>query len=189
MFAKVSLVPGSARQTEPRERVFRGRLRADREGKRARLTRRERLREGREATLPSDEHRATGAASGEAPLYSTESPVRRRPRAVQQPIRRTEEAPQLWTRRADRRRQCVWHGQPGQRERHQGYEPGFTPDRGSTPCRRLGRPSHRDGGHRPPVRRGLAPVTASRVRPVIGSQRASPAMPSGTTGDVRSSEG
>jgi len=52
-----------ARQTEPRERVFRGRLRADREGKRARPTRRKRLREGREAM--ASERRAPGNRSGE----------------------------------------------------------------------------------------------------------------------------
>ena len=41
-------------------------LRAEQRGKRLRLTRRRRLRTGREATLGSDEHRATGAASGTA---------------------------------------------------------------------------------------------------------------------------
>ena len=48
------------RKTESSER----RLRAERGGKRLWLTRRRRLRTGREATLRSDEHRATGAASG-----------------------------------------------------------------------------------------------------------------------------
>jgi hypothetical protein len=48
-------------------------LRAEGRGKRLRFTRRRRLRAGREATLRSDEHRATGAASGGA------APKRRAP--------------------------------------------------------------------------------------------------------------
>ena len=66
------------RMTESSER----RLRAERRGKRLRFTRRRRLRTGREATLRSDEHRATGAASGGAASVHRVAGFGRGPRAA-----------------------------------------------------------------------------------------------------------
>ena len=170
MFAKVSLVPVSARQPGPRERVFRGRLRADREGKRARPTRRKRLREGREAT--ASERRAPGNRSGE-----------RRGNASTAPSRRFAGGHGRWSNRIDRPRehpncalgekmrwrQGVWHGQPGQRERRQSCEPGspgawldsVSETRATEPSGR-GAPFSGSPGWRQ--------AAASRVRPVIGPQ-------------------
>lgn len=116
-------------------------LRAEGSGKRLRFTRRRRLRTGREATLRcdehpgnrgrraegqlrSDEHRATGAASGGAPLRGHGSPACRGPRAARHRPRPrghpnctrgpfgSEAPPERW------------HGQPGQRERRQDAGPG-----------------------------------------------------------------
>jgi hypothetical protein len=98
MSAKVCLVPVSAAPTgAERASLSRTSFGTDREGKRARSTRCKRLREGREATLPSDELRVTGAASGGAPRHLTESTVRRWPRRMEQ-LERTEPAVRRWSR-------------------------------------------------------------------------------------------
>jgi hypothetical protein len=115
-------------------------LRAEGRGKRLRFTRRRRLRAGREATLRSDEHRATGAASrgaapkrrapgnrgGEQRGTSFEAPSRRLAGGHgQRSAGRSTGAPQLHPRNhrsggATKR----GHGQLGQRERRQDTEPG-----------------------------------------------------------------
>ena len=107
------------RKTESSER----RLRAERGGKRLWLTRRRRLRTGREATLRSDEHRATGAASGGAASVHRVAglPVATGSEAPVQGHGSTPTAPvEPAVRRRHRRR----HGQPGQRERRQAAGPG-----------------------------------------------------------------
>ena len=116
-------------------------LRAEGRGKRLESTRRRRLRTGREATLRSDEHRATGAASGGA------APKRRAPgnrggehrgNSFEVPSRRLAGG---HGQRGNRPRprghpNCSrgtirfggatqrGHGQPGQRERRQDAGPG-----------------------------------------------------------------
>ena len=115
-------------------------LRAEGRGKRLWFTRRRRLRTGREATLRSDEHRATGAASGGA-ASKRRAPGNRsgeqrgnasRHRVAGLPGATGSEAPaeatgapQLLPRNlrfggAIER----GHGQPGQRERRQDAGPG-----------------------------------------------------------------
>ena len=124
------------RKTESSEQ----RLRAERRGKRLRLTRRRRLRTGREATLRSDEHRATGAASGgaalkrRAPGYRSgeRTSTASRPRAAGLPEATGSEAPAEATGAPQLHPRTLrfggaterWHGQPGQRERRQDAGPG-----------------------------------------------------------------
>ena len=157
---------------------------------------------GREATLRSDEHRATGAASGGARLRSDRAPV--------QPGRRAEgsfghRVTGLPGPRAARHRprprghpNCSrgtirfggvierWHGQPGQRERRQelvrATGAGSSFGNGGRFADKTGSEGHRTGQ---PV---VAPTAASRATGDRGQQRASPASV-GLTGDVRSSEG
>ena len=115
-------------------------LRAEGRGKRLWFTRRRRLRTGREATLRSDEHRATGAASGgarceatstgqpgrraEEQLRCTELPACRRPRAARH--RPRPRGHPNCSRGTIRFGGVIerWHGQPGQRERRQDTGPG-----------------------------------------------------------------
>ncbi len=165
------------RKTESSERC----LRAERGGKRLWLTRRRRLRTGREATLRSDEFRVTGAASGEAPLRCTESPACRWPRAVRHRSKVTG-APQLRAWSADRRRHRRRHGQPGQRERRQASGPGNRV-RVQLRQRRVGQPIRPGRGAPSPGNRRWRRGNGVG-QPTTGPQRASPAEPSGTTGDV-----
>ena len=173
-------------------------LRAEGRGKRLWFTRRRRLRTGREATLRSDEHRATGAASGGA-VPQRRAPGNRsgeqwgnasRHRATGLPVATGSEAPaeatgapQLHPRtlrsEAPSKR---GHGQPGQRERRQDAGPG---NRSRVQLRERRSVRRQD-------RLEVAPSPGNRWwrqrqrtgQPATGPQRASPAMPSGTTGDV-----
>ena len=174
------------------------RLRAERRGKRLWFTRRRRLRTGREATLRSDEHRATGAASGGA------APKRRAPgnrsgerrgnasrsRAAGLPAATGSGVPAEAVGHPNCSCGTIrfggviqrWHGQPGQRERRQDAGPG---NRSRVQLRERRSVRRQD-------RLGAAPSPGNRWwrhrqragQPATGPQRASPAMPSGTTGDV-----
>ncbi len=174
-----------SRMTESSERC----LRAERGGKRLWLTRRRRLRTGREATLRSDEHRATGAAS-----ESTGQPGRRAEAASVHRVAGLPEAtgseapakatgaPQLRPRSAVGGAIGDRHGQPGQRERRQASGPGNR-SRVQLRERRSGNRPDRVGGHRRRATGGGA-IGNGAGQPATGPQRASPAEPSGTTGDV-----
>ena len=148
MSAKVSLVPGSARQTEPRERVFRGRLRADREGKRARPTRRKRLREGREAT--ASERRAPGNRSGERRSTASQHRVAGSPATTGGEATDSSDRGSTPTATSARRFGGATAFGTGNRVSVNGARVAsrVRPERDSTPFRSLGQPSRRGGGHR-----------------------------------------
>ena len=121
--ANVGDVPGSARQPELDDRVLRAKPPGRAKGKTAPVHEAEATPAGREATLRSDEHRVTGAASGEAASVHRVDGL---PEATGSgaPAEATG-APQLHPRTlrfggAIER----GHGQPGQRERRQDAGPG-----------------------------------------------------------------
>jgi hypothetical protein len=154
-------------------------LRAEQRGKRLRLTRRRRLRAGREATLGSDEHRATGAASGTAAsVHRAAGGHGQRGTGRSHGGTPTASAEHFGSEAPSKR----GHGQPGQRERRQDAGPG---NRSRVQLRERRSVRRQD-------RLGAAPSPGNRWwrhrqragQPATGPQRASPAMPSGTTGDV-----
>ena len=176
-------------------------LRAEGRGKRLWFTRRRRLRTGREATLRSDEHRATGAASGGA------APKRRAPgnrggehrgNSFEVPSRRLAGG---HGQRGNRPRprghpNCSrgtirfggatqrGHGQPGQRERRQDAGPGNRSRVQLRERRSVRRQDRLGGAPLPGDRWRRQPVTSRRATGDTWPTWASPAMPSGTTGDV-----
>jgi hypothetical protein len=175
-------------------------LRAEGRGKRLQSTRRRRLRAGREATLRSDEHRATGAASGGA-VQKRRAPGNRggerMSTSFEAPSRRLAGGHgQRGTDRATGHPNCSrgttrfggatqrWHGQPGQRERRQDTGPG---NRGRVQLRErrsVRRQDRLGGAPLPGDRWRRQPVTSRRATGDTWPTWASPAMPSGTTGDV-----
>jgi hypothetical protein len=174
-------------------------LRAEGRGKRLRFTRRRRLRTGQEATLRSDEHRATGAASSGA------APRRRAPgnrggeqrgtasryRAAGLPGATGSEAP------ADPRGHpnCTRGTIGSEASSNEGTGNRVSVNGARTLSRATGAGSSSGNGgrfadqtgsegHRYRATGGGAIGKRSRATGGPGPKRASPAMPSGTTGDV-----
>jgi hypothetical protein len=174
-------------------------LRAERRGKRLKSTRRRRLRTGREATLRSDEHRATGAASGgaaqkrrapgnrggERMSTSFEAPSRRLAGGHgQRGTGRVHGAPQLLPRNHSVRRRQSDEG-TGNRVSVNGARALVRATGAESSFGNGGRFADKtdSGRHRRRATGGGASGNGTG-QPETGPQRASPAMPSGTTGDV-----